>query len=67
MFQITSDEKLEEVKAYQTEASKKSDLERTDLAKGKTGVFTKNRIRSCCEDFYFFIIIFDIKRNSSPF
>ena len=38
--QITSDEKLEEVKAYQTEASKKSDLERTDLAKGKTGVFT---------------------------
>ena len=38
--QITSDDKLEEVKAYQTEASKKSDLERTDLAKGKTGVFT---------------------------
>lgn len=37
---ITSSDKLEEVKAYQEEASKKSDLERTDLAKGKTGVFT---------------------------
>ena len=28
------------MKAYQTEASKKSDLERTDLAKDKSGVFT---------------------------
>ena len=37
---ITSEDKQEEVKAYQEEASKKSDLERTDLAKGKTGVFT---------------------------
>lgn len=37
---ITSDDKEEEIKAYQKEASKKSDLERTDLAKGKTGVFT---------------------------
>lgn len=32
---ITSEDKQEEVKAYQEEASKKSDLERTDLAKGK--------------------------------
>ena len=37
---ITSEDKQEEVKAYQEEASKKSDLERTDLAKVKTGVFT---------------------------
>ena len=29
---------LDEVKAYQTEASKKSDFERTELAKDKTGV-----------------------------
>jgi leucyl-tRNA synthetase len=28
------------VKQYQEEASKKSDLERTDLAKDKSGVFT---------------------------
>ncbi len=31
-------ENLDEVKAYQTEASKKSDFERTELAKDKTGV-----------------------------
>ncbi|HHB4661283.1 leucine--tRNA ligase [Staphylococcus aureus] len=37
---ITTDEYKEKVKAYQTEASKKSDLERTDLAKNKSGVFT---------------------------
>ncbi|EVU31921.1 leucyl-tRNA synthetase [Staphylococcus aureus W60774] len=37
---ITTDEYKEKVKAYQTEASKKSDLERTDLAKDKSGVFT---------------------------
>ena len=37
---ITSEDQQEEVKAYQEEASKKSDLERTDLAKVKTGVFT---------------------------
>ncbi|EOB7621415.1 leucine--tRNA ligase [Staphylococcus aureus] len=37
---ITTDEYKEKVKAYQTEASKKSDLERTDLAKDKLGVFT---------------------------
>lgn len=36
---ITTDEYKEKVKAYQTEASKKSDLERTDLAKDKSGVF----------------------------
>ena len=30
---ITTDEYKDQVKAYQTEASKKSDLERTDLAK----------------------------------
>ncbi len=29
---------LEEVKAYQVEAAQKSDMERTELAKGKTGV-----------------------------
>lgn len=33
---ITTDEYKEKVKAYQTEASKKSDLERTDLAKDKS-------------------------------
>nr|WP_227489961.1 leucine--tRNA ligase [Staphylococcus aureus] len=37
---ITTDEYKEKVKAYQTEATKKSDLERTDLAKDKSGVFT---------------------------
>lgn len=37
---ITSEDKLEEVKKYQEDASKKSDLERTDLAKDKSGVFT---------------------------
>ncbi|COX83542.1 leucine--tRNA ligase [Staphylococcus aureus] len=37
---ITTDEYKEKVKAYQTEASKKSDLERTDLVKDKSGVFT---------------------------
>ncbi|HHB5610973.1 TPA: leucine--tRNA ligase [Staphylococcus aureus] len=37
---ITTDEYKEKVKAYQTEASKKSDLERTDLAEDKSGVFT---------------------------
>ncbi|CAC6127894.1 Leucyl-tRNA synthetase [Staphylococcus aureus] len=37
---ITTDEYKEKVKAYQTESSKKSDLERTDLAKDKSGVFT---------------------------
>lgn len=40
VHKITTSDKQEEIKAYQTEASKKSDLERTDLAKGKTGVFT---------------------------
>ena len=37
---ITSDEESEAVKAYQEKAAHKSDLERTDLAKEKTGVFT---------------------------
>ncbi|MBI5972794.1 leucine--tRNA ligase [Staphylococcus caledonicus] len=37
---ITADEKQEEIKKYQEDASKKSDLERTDLAKDKSGVFT---------------------------
>lgn len=37
---ISSADKLETVKQYQEEASKKSDLERTDLAKDKSGVFT---------------------------
>ncbi len=37
---ITTDEHRESVLAYLDAASKKSDLERTDLAKEKTGVFT---------------------------
>jgi leucyl-tRNA synthetase len=37
---ITTPDQLEQVKAYQDQAARKSDLERTDLAKGKTGVFT---------------------------
>ncbi|MCS4485305.1 leucine--tRNA ligase [Staphylococcus americanisciuri] len=37
---ITTAEHKEQVVAYQQEAAKKSDLERTDLAKEKTGVFT---------------------------
>ncbi|GEP84362.1 leucyl-tRNA synthetase [Staphylococcus piscifermentans] len=38
--EITTPEHQEEVQAYQKEASMKSDLERTDLAKDKSGVFT---------------------------
>ena len=38
--QIVSPEHKAEVGAYQAEAAKKSDLERTDLAKDKSGVFT---------------------------
>ena len=38
--EITSPEQAEAVKKYQEEAAKKSDLERTDLAKDKTGVFS---------------------------
>jgi leucyl-tRNA synthetase len=37
---ITTPEQSAAVKAYQEEASRKSDLERTELAKTKTGVFT---------------------------
>lgn len=37
---ITTPEQKEAVKAYQDQATHKSDLERTDLAKDKTGVFT---------------------------
>ena len=37
---ITTPEQRAAVKAYQEEAAKKSDLERTDLNKDKTGVFT---------------------------
>jgi leucyl-tRNA synthetase len=37
---ITHQDKLKEVKDYQKEIASKSDLERTDLAKEKTGVFT---------------------------
>lgn len=37
---ITTDEYRAEVKAYQEQAARKSDLERTDLAKEKSGVFT---------------------------
>ncbi|GIP25075.1 leucine--tRNA ligase [Paenibacillus sp. J23TS9] len=38
--EITTPDQLEAVKAYQDQAARKSDLERTDLAKYKTGVFT---------------------------
>ncbi len=38
--QITTDEKREEVEAYKVTCAGKSDLERTELAKEKTGVFT---------------------------
>ncbi|MCM3339620.1 leucine--tRNA ligase [Paenibacillus sp. MER TA 81-3] len=37
---ITTPEQEAAVKAYQDQAARKSDLERTDLAKDKTGVFT---------------------------
>ena len=37
---ITTDENREEVEKYREEAARKSDLDRTDLAKEKTGVFT---------------------------
>lgn len=37
---ITTEPQLAAVKAYQQSAAHKSDLERTDLAKDKTGVFT---------------------------
>ncbi|MFA5052116.1 MAG: alpha/beta fold hydrolase, partial [Patescibacteria group bacterium] len=37
---ITTPEQLRAVSKYQVEATKKSDLDRTDLAKDKTGVFT---------------------------
>ncbi len=37
---LTTAEQSAAVKAYQEEAARKSDLERTDLAKGKSGVFT---------------------------
>ncbi|MDO4817638.1 MAG: leucine--tRNA ligase [Akkermansia sp.] len=38
--EITTPEQEQAVKAYQAECAAKSDLERTDLAKEKTGVFT---------------------------
>ncbi|KPJ56174.1 hypothetical protein AMJ49_05515 [Parcubacteria bacterium DG_74_2] len=38
--EITTSEQSAEIKKYQEQARKKSDLERTDLAKEKTGVFT---------------------------
>ncbi|PYZ93822.1 leucine--tRNA ligase [Salipaludibacillus keqinensis] len=38
--EITSDDRKAEVQAYQTKVATKSDLERTELAKEKTGVFT---------------------------
>ncbi len=37
---ITTDEYRQQVKAYQKQAAQKSDLERTELQKDKTGVFT---------------------------
>lgn len=37
---ITTDEQKEQVNAYKLECAKKSDLERTELNKEKTGVFT---------------------------
>ncbi|WP_346243393.1 leucine--tRNA ligase [Shouchella clausii] len=38
--EITTDEQKEAVEAYQKQVSLKSDIERTDLAKEKTGAFT---------------------------
>ena len=38
--QLTTPENKEAVTKYQEEASRRSDLERTDLNKDKTGVFT---------------------------
>ncbi|HET7580028.1 MAG TPA: leucine--tRNA ligase [Bacillales bacterium] len=38
--QITTPDRETDVKGYQEEVARKSDLERTDLAKDKTGVFT---------------------------
>ena len=38
--ELTTPEQRAAVTAYQEEARRKSDLERTDLAKDKTGVFT---------------------------
>src|SRR5262249_39715548 len=38
--QITTSEQRNTVNAYKAEAARKSDLERTELAKKKTGVFT---------------------------
>jgi leucyl-tRNA synthetase len=38
--QLTTADRKEQVEAYLDQAAKKSDLERTDLAKEKTGVFT---------------------------
>ena len=38
--ELTTDEQRAAVQAYKTEVAKKSDLQRTDLAKEKTGVFT---------------------------
>jgi leucyl-tRNA synthetase len=38
--QITTSEQRETIAKYKTEVAKKSDLERTELAKEKTGVFT---------------------------
>ncbi len=38
--QITTGDQAAAIKEYQEKASRKSDLERTDLAKDKTGVFT---------------------------
>ncbi|MDF2646861.1 MAG: leucyl-tRNA synthetase, partial [Paenibacillus sp.] len=38
--QITTGDQADAIKEYQEKASRKSDLERTDLAKDKTGVFT---------------------------
>lgn len=38
--EITTNEQLEAVEAYQKQVSLKSDIERTDLAKEKTGAFT---------------------------
>jgi len=38
--EMTTDEQRAAVEAYVSEAAQKTDLDRTDLAKGKTGVFT---------------------------
>ena len=45
--ELTTDEQRETVESYVQAASQKSDLERTELQKQKTGVFTGKYIQVC--------------------